>query len=76
MPCKVGITTAPIVKTLEWKVKYPEFANWRILGCYMNRNEAKHLVKSFASNLNCDAFGLNEKSVKVLPSWYVYYFEC
>jgi hypothetical protein len=76
MPCKVGITTAPIEKTLEWRVKYPGFANWRILGCHRTRNEAQLLVESFASNFQCDAFGLNEKPIKAMLSWYVYYFEC
>jgi hypothetical protein len=75
MPCKVGITTSPVKKTVEWKVRYPEFTNWRILGNDLTYPEAKRLVEYYAMQFGCEAFGLNENNEDPILSWYVYYFE-
>ena len=74
MPCKVGITTSPVQQTVEWKVKFPRFTNWRILGNDLSYPEAKRLVEFYASQFKCEAFVVQEKPNDQL-SWYVYYFE-
>ena len=75
MPCKVGITTSPVKQTVEWKLKFPEFTNWRILGNDMSYPEAKRLVEFYATQFGCEAFGVQDKTDNSLLSWYVYYFE-
>ena len=75
MSCKVGITTSPVYKTLEWKIKYPEFANWKILGNKMSYLEAKSLVEYYASQFGCVASGIHEAKENQIVPWYVYYFE-
>ena len=75
MPCKVGITTSPVKQTVEWKLKFPAFTNWRILGNDLSYPEAKILVEFYASQFGCEAFGVQEKVDNHRVSWYVYYFE-
>lgn len=75
MPCKVGITTSPVNRNVEWKLKFPEFTNWKILGNDLSYLEAKRLVEYYASQFGCEAFGVNEKVEHPILSWYVYYFE-
>lgn len=75
MPCKVGITTSPVHKTLEWKIKYPEFTNWKILGNELSYMDAKTLVEYYASQFGCEASGINELKDNPIVPWYVYYFE-
>lgn len=59
MPCKVGITTTPVNKTLEWKIKYPELTNWKILGNELSYFDAKSLVEFYATQFGCEASGVN-----------------
>jgi hypothetical protein len=75
MPCKVGITTTPVNKTLEWKIKYPELTNWKILGNELSYFDAKSLVEFYATQFGCEASGVNETKEDPVVPWYVYYFE-
>jgi len=75
MPCKVGITTSPVKQTVEWKLKYPEFSNWRILGNELSYGEARVLVEYYASQFGCEASGVIERPDNPVIPWYVYYFE-
>jgi len=75
MPCKVGITTSPVKQTFEWRLKFPEFTNWKILGSDMSYLEAKRLVEYYAMQFGCEAVGVNRKVDNPILSWYVYYFE-
>ena len=76
MSCKVGITTSPVHCTLEWRLKYPEFSNWKILGCELPYVDARNLVEFYAHQLDCEVFGLDDKEVNPVATWYIYYFEC
>jgi len=75
MPCKVGITTSPVKQTVVWKLKFPEFTNWRILGSDLSYPEAKNLAEYYSMQFGCEAYGVNEKYDNPILSWYVYYFE-
>ena len=75
MPCKVGITTSPVKQTVEWKLRFPEFTNWRILGNDLSYLEAKRLVEFYSMQFGCEAHGVDSKIDNSILSWYVYYFE-
>ena len=73
MACRVGITTDPGRRKIEWEGRYPSLRSWRILSTHDSKNAAQQRETQEARKKGCIAHhgGDGPEYAK----WYVYYFE-
>lgn len=72
MPCRVGITTNPDERKIQWQSKVVGFKNWRIIKKFRTQEEAQDYEKWYAEKYNCHAHAGGPHSPGI---WSVYRFD-
>ena len=73
MACRVGITTRPDQRKIEWQRKHPSLRKWRLRGPYRTKASAQAEEDRLAKRLGCVAHHGGGRRKRA--DWYVYYFE-
>ena len=71
--CRVGITTDPDRRKMEWEEKYPNLRNWKILSKHNSRSSAQSAEESKARGHGCKSHPRG--GGPEMSTWYVYHFE-
>lgn len=72
MPCRVGITTNPSARKIDWQSKVVGFKNWRLLAACSSRKAAQKYEDWYAERYRCQAF---PGGADAPGRWYVYRFD-
>jgi hypothetical protein len=73
MTCHVGITTEPQERRQYWQTQHPFLRNWRIVGRYSTKTDARVRENAEAIRHGCQAHLGGDGDE--YATWYVYYFE-
>ena len=71
MPCRVGITTRPNERRLEWEREVVGLSDWKILETYFSKQAAQDHEDRVAASHGCHA---SHGGADVGGLWYVYHF--
>ncbi len=72
MPCRVGITTDPQKRKLQWERRVVGLTNWKLLGKYHGKENARQKGAEYAATAGCNA---HSGGPDIRGPWYVYRFD-
>lgn len=72
MPCRVGISTRPEQRKIEWEREVIGMTNWKTIGKYSTKKEAQEHENRYARKTGCQA---SHGGPDTPGTWYVYRFD-
>ena len=74
MACRVGITTRPLLRRLEWFGKHPNMTNWQVSGPYYTRESAQRDEDFLVETLGCEGHHGGDEPDNPDVFWWLYMF--